>query len=77
MIDDQRKLPPGWRWVRLGEVCEINHPHPSIKRSDDVPTTFVPMEKVDAVSGTTTGQRLRPFGEIKKSYTCFAVEDKS
>lgn len=23
IIDEQEKLPEGWRWVKLGEVCEF------------------------------------------------------
>jgi type I restriction enzyme S subunit len=46
--DTKRSLPPGWRWVKLGEVCEVvngfgfseeyqgrnNLPYPFIKVSD-------------------------------------------
>ena len=67
-------LPNGWRWVKLGEVCEINPRRPSIDRSDETPTTFVPMDAVDAKSGVADS-RVRPFGEIKKGYTYFAEGD--
>ena len=67
-------LPNGWRWVRLGEVCEINPRRPSIDRSDETPTTFVPMEAVDAKAGIADSH-TRPFGEIKKGYTYFAEGD--
>lgn len=65
-------LPTDWRWVKLGEVCEVNPRRPLINRQDDTPTSFIPMEAVDATSGTVTGLRVRPFGEIKKGYTYFA-----
>ncbi len=68
-------LPKGWRWVKLGEVCEVNPRRPEIDRKDDEPTTFVPMEIVDAQTGKITGSRLRPYGEIKKGYTCFSEGD--
>ena len=67
-------LPDGWRRIRLGEVCEINPRRPSIDRSDETPTTFIPMEAVDAKSGVAD-LRMRPFGEIKKGYTYFAEGD--
>lgn len=67
-------LPDRWQWVRLGEVCEINPRRPSIDRCDETPTTFIPMEAVDAKSGVA-GSRVRPFGEIKKGYTYFAEGD--
>ncbi|NLH98055.1 MAG: hypothetical protein GX446_01035 [Chthonomonadales bacterium] len=69
-------LPPGWRWVRLGEVCLINPSRPTdLLRSDDKPTSFVPMDALDAISGTITKQLLRPFGEVKKGYTYFGEGD--
>ena len=67
-------LPDGWRWGRLGEVCEVNPRRPSIDRSDETPTTFIPMEAVDAKSGAAN-LHVRPFGEIKKGYTYFAEGD--
>ena len=68
------RLPDGWRWGRVGEVCEINPRRPSIDRSDETPTTFIPMEAVDAKSGVADSH-VRPFGEIKKGYTYFAEGD--
>ena len=67
-------LPDRWQLVRLGEVCEINPRRPSIDRRDETPTTFIPMEAVDAKSGVVDS-RVRPFGEIKKGYTYFAEGD--
>ncbi len=67
--------PKGWRWVRLGDVSTVNPSRPNIDRPDDEPTTFVPMEAVDAQTGTITASRLRPYGEIKKGYTCFSEGD--
>jgi restriction endonuclease S subunit len=75
MMDAQEKLPKGWHWVKLGEVCEINPSRPTIDRADDQPTTFVPMEAVDAQSGKITTSRLRPYGEVQKGYTHFAEGD--
>ena len=68
------RLPDGWRWVKLGEVCEVNPRRPSIDRSEETPTTFVPMEAVDAKLGVMD-PHVRPFGEIKKGYTYFAEGD--
>lgn len=71
----EKTLPKGWRWVKLGAVCEINPRRPEIDRRDDEPTTFIPMEAVDAQTGTIAASRLRPYGEIKKGYTCFSEGD--
>ena len=73
--DMKRELPDGWRWMRLGEVCELNPRRPMIQRNDGEPTSFIPMEAIDAVSGTVADLRTRPFGEIKKGYTCFSDGD--
>ena len=71
----KRALPAGWRWCRLGDVCEVNPRRPALSRADDEPTSFVPMEAVDAVFGTISDRRFRPYGEIKKGYTWFAEND--
>lgn len=73
---NERPLPAGWRLVSLGDVCEINPSRPAgLSRADDEPTSFVPMDAVDSVSGTVSKPLLRRFGEIKKGYTCFAEGD--
>ena len=64
-------LPDGWRWVRLGEVCEINPRRPELARKDDSLTTFVPMSAVDERLGTIVRAETKPFGEVRKGYTYF------
>ena len=69
-------LPPGWCWVKLGEVCEIN----PRRRSDityplDTPTTFVPMASVNGSTGTIQRPEVRPLKEISKGYTYFEEGD--
>jgi len=68
-------LPAGWRWVRLGEVCEINPRRNDIIRPDIEPTSFVPMEAVDAEKGMICEVRERPFADVKKGYTYFEEGD--
>jgi type I restriction enzyme, S subunit len=75
-VDIRPELPHGWRWARLGEVCEINPPRPSgLQRSDDAPTTFVPMSAVDERLGMITRSEVRPFSEVRRGYTHFAEGD--
>ena len=75
-IQSQRPLPPGWRWVRLGEVCELNPRRPpDIARADDAPTPFVPMQAVDGRMGAICLAELRPFAQVRKGYTYFAEGD--
>jgi len=73
--DTKKNLPHGWRWVKLGEVCELNPRRPQLNRADDELTSFVPMETVDAITGTIVEVRTRPFGEVKKGYTFFLDND--
>ncbi len=70
-----RPLPKGWRWVKLGDICEINPSRPPINSADEKLTSFIPMEAIDAVSGTVNTIHLRPFVEVKKGYTFFKEGD--
>jgi type I restriction enzyme S subunit len=73
--DSGQPLPEGWRWAKLGDVCELNPRRPFIDRDDSDPTSFIPMESVDAVLGVVSSIRERPYGEVKKGYTFFAEAD--
>jgi type I restriction enzyme S subunit len=74
--DSKRPLPKGWRWVRLGEVCEINPRRPAgLKFSDVKPTSFVPMSAVDDRQGIIARPEIRPYVQVRKGYTYFAEGD--
>lgn len=75
MTQGPHKLPEGWRWVRLGEMCCINPRRPRLSRAPGVPTTFVPMSAVDEVTGTVAGVETRPFAEVRQGYTYFQEGD--
>jgi type I restriction enzyme S subunit len=75
MIDGPYKLPKGWRWVRLGEVCIINPRRPRIFREPNKPTSFIPMSAIDEETGTITTLEVRPFKELSKGYTYFEEND--
>jgi len=75
MTEGPYKLPEGWQWVRLGEVCVINPRRPRIQCKPDEPTTFVPMTAVDEQTGTIIAAEERPFEEVKKGYTYFEEND--
>ena len=68
-------LPDGWRWVKLEEVCKINPRRNDITRRDMEPTSFVPMEAVDAEMSVISEIRERPFADVKKGYTYFEDGD--
>ena len=75
MTDGPYKLPEGWRWVRLGEVCEINPKRPKLNREISAPTSFVPMTAVDEISGTITGPEVRSYAEVQRGYRYFQEGD--
>jgi type I restriction enzyme S subunit len=69
-------LKNGWRWVRLGEVCEINPSRPkNFKRSPDALTTFIPMLAVDDKTGTVIKPEVVPYSKVAKGYTYFEEND--
>jgi type I restriction enzyme S subunit len=71
----KQPLPNGWRWAKLGEVCELNPRRPLIDRKDSDPASFIPMEAVDATSGMVSNVHVRTYGEVKKGYTYFSEGD--
>ena len=75
MTEGPYKLPEGWRWVRLGEVCIINPRRPRIQREPNTPTTFIPMSAIDDESGTIVAAEERPFEQVRKGYTYFEEND--
>jgi len=60
---------------KLSDVTLINPRRPSIKRFDDAPTSFIPMDSVDAILGKTLQLRSEPFSKVKKGYTYFENGD--
>jgi type I restriction enzyme S subunit len=70
------KIPVGWRWKPLGEVCLINPPKKrGFSRNPNTSTSFVPMEAVDELKGTIGKRIIRPFSEVGKGYTFFEDGD--
>ena len=75
-MENKQELPAGWKWVKLGEVCEINPSRRKIfGRSPDAPTSFVPMESVDEVSGKISKVFIVPYSKVAKGYTYFEEND--
>lgn len=60
-----------WPLVKLSEVAEINPRRPSIERSDETPTSFIPMDAVDDIRGEITRLDIQPYRKVKKGYTYF------
>jgi len=72
----KRKLPEGWRLEKLENLCEINpRKRKEFLRNPNAPTSFVPMEAVDELTGRITKRITRPYSEISKGYTFFEEGD--
>jgi len=68
-------LPPGWAWARLADIARIN-PALDIRITDDArEVTFVPMAAVNEGFGGVQRPQVRTFGQVKKGYTPFQVND--
>lgn len=73
---ENSKLPNGWKWVKLAEVCLINPAKgKGFIREANYQTTFVPMEAVDEMAGQISKKILRPYSEISRGYTFFGEGD--
>lgn len=75
-MENKQDLPVGWKWVKLGEVCEVNpRKSSSFYRSPDAPTSFIPMESVDEKSGKILKPFVIPYSKVARGYTYFEEND--
>ena len=73
---DGGEFPDGWQRVCLKDICSINPKRSSgFSRSQNAPTTFVPMNAVDAVTGKIVGSQVQPFSQVESGYTFFLEGD--
>ena len=69
-------LPDGWVWTTLEEVSELNPRIDKQSIDDDLEVTFLPMKRVEALSGKIDLSETKRFSELKrKSYTPFQDGD--
>ena len=67
-----------WPLRKLGddEVCLLNPKKREVAQVEDgTPVSFVPMARVDDVSGTMDVSEVKSIGEVRKGYTYFAEGD--
>ena len=67
-----------WPLRKLGddEVCLLNPKKREVAKVEDgTPISFVPMARVDDVSGTMDVSEVKSIGEVRKGYTYFAEGD--
>lgn len=69
-------LPNGWRWCRLGDVCQITPPKISTcNLADDLEVSFIPMSAISETSGEITAPQKKFLYEVKNGFTNFAEGD--
>lgn len=70
------ELPKGWKWEKLDDVAKVNKLRKKKSAATPKePTSFVPMECVDDITGKITKTFLRPYDELGQSYTYFENGD--
>ena len=65
-------LPSSWRWVKLGDVVELN---PRNHLPDDMPVSFLTMEQITAGLEGKYTTSVRNWGEVRKNFTHFKDGD--
>ncbi|AMX84323.1 restriction endonuclease [Geobacillus subterraneus] len=70
------QIPQNWKWVRLGDIVDINPPKKKLADiEDDQICTFIPMHSVSDKTGEIENQEIRKYAEVKKGYTFFLEND--
>jgi len=73
---EKMALPKGWEWKNLSTVCSFNPSKTGKRTTNDIePTSFIPMEAVNATLGIVTNIYERPYREVSKGYTYFEDDD--
>ena len=71
-----QQLADGWKFVKLGDVCEINPRRPrGLQWHPETMTTFVPMSSVDEQIGVISNPIERRYAEVSRGYTYFEEGD--
>lgn len=65
-------IPENWKWVRLGDIFEIN---PRNNVSDETSVSFIPMTLIEDGYRSQFTYETKQWGEVKKGYTHFQNGD--
>ncbi|MFP7478495.1 restriction endonuclease subunit S [Terribacillus saccharophilus] len=65
-------IPENWKWVRLGDIFEIN---PRNTVNDDTTVSFIPMTLIEDGYRSEFSFETKSWGEVKKGYTHFRDGD--
>jgi len=71
----EKPLPKNWLFTSLQTVAKINPTLNKTGLDDNLLISFVPMPAVEAETGKIDVKQLRKFGEVKKGYTSFQMND--
>lgn len=76
IIEEQSEyIPCKWKWVRLGEVVQVNPPKKKLNEvSEEQKCTFIPMPAVSDKTGKIEEPEEREYRKVKKGYTFFFRE---
>lgn len=66
------EIPQNWCWVRMSDLYAIN---PRNSAADDIPASFVPMERIAPGMVSDFTYEVQPWGKAKKGHTQFADGD--
>ena len=66
------ELPANWCWVRLGDIVTLN---PRNHLPDDMPVSFLPMDKLEGGYGSAYTPSVRRWGDVRKGFTHFRDGD--
>ncbi len=65
-------IPENWKWVRLGEVCEIN---PRNKLENNLEVSFIPMKLISDGYKNKHTHEIKIWKDIKDGFTHFKEND--
>ncbi|UOE77155.1 restriction endonuclease subunit S [Parageobacillus thermoglucosidasius] len=75
-INPPYQIPQNWRWVRLGDIVDINPPKKKLADiEDDQICTFIPMTSISDKTGEIENPEIREYAKVKKGYTFFLEND--
>ena len=74
-INGPWRLPYGWRWMRIKDICVVNPSRPKLIRDLKAPTSFVPMAAIDEIDGVISTMEVRQYEEVNHGFTYFAEND--
>ena len=64
------ELPEGWRWAKLGEMCDVNPRRPrDLRISPQDQVTFIPMRAVSGEMAEVVSAETRRYEDVARGYT--------